>query len=134
MSLQRSAPLRRKAMKSRAIKRDWSEAVDKVQEEGRCRVCLAPDGIEDGGDVIRLQAAHVIGREHDGVKVGPKGGETLFVRRESVVPLCQFCHIQYDARRLDLLPYLFLPEQVRAVEDAGGIASANRRISGRKES
>jgi hypothetical protein len=132
MGLTRKTGLKRMPMKSKTPARDWSEARDKVEEEGRCRACLAPDGEVDGGDVIRIQAAHVIGREHDEVKIGPKGGEVLFVRRESVVPLCQFCHIQYDARRLDLLPYLFLPEQVRAVEDAGGIASAYRRITGER--
>ncbi len=130
MGLTRKAGLKRTPMKSRPTKRDWSEAIDKVQDEQRCRVCLAPDGAEGGGEVLCLQAAHIIGREHDEARTGPKGGETLVVARESVVPLCQFCHVQYDARRLDLLPYLFLPEQVRAVDDAGGIYAANKRISG----
>jgi hypothetical protein len=114
------------------VKRSRESARDKVEEEGRCRACLAPDGEVDDGDVIRIQAAHTIGREHDEVRVGSKGGETLFVRRESVVPLCQFCHIQYDARRLDLLPYLFLPEQLDAVRAAGGIERAHRRLTGER--
>jgi hypothetical protein len=42
-------------MKSRATKREWGEARDKVEEEGRCRACLAPDGeVDDGG----IERAH----------------------------------------------------------------------------
>ena len=108
------------------IKRDWSEAIKKVEKEGRCRVC---------GHNRFLGAAHVIGREHDAEVVGPKGGRTRFVHPDSVVPLCgsfsdYSCHELYDARRLDLLPYLNLYEQIRAVEDAGGIELARNRICG----
>ncbi len=107
-------------------KRDWRSAIRKVHAEGRCRVC----GSERG-----LEAAHVIGRKHDAVLVGPKGGERVYVHPDSIVPLCggsvlNDCHRQYDARELDLLPYLHLHEQVRAVEDAGGILSALKRVSG----
>lgn len=34
----------------------------------------------------------------------------------------------YDARAFDLIAYLHLPEQVRAVEDLGSIESARRRL------
>ncbi len=129
MTLQRK-PMKRSRMKRTAPKRDWSEALDKVQEEGRCRVCLVPDGAMVDGERVRIQAAHIIGREHDEVKVGPKGGEYLFVRRESIVPLCSADHRAYDTHRLDLLPFLFLPEQIEAVRAAGGIAAAYRRLSG----
>ncbi len=87
------------------------------------------------GETRDLDAAHVIGRKHDPVLEGPRGGKSIYVHPDSTVPLCggftdNFCHAQYDARQLDLLPYLHLHEQVRAVEDAGGIISALRRISG----
>lgn len=137
MSLKRSAPLERKTpMRPTGIKmptnppkkkpprRDWTAARAKIEEEGRCRVCRSPDG---------LQAAHTIGRAKQDKPIGGddarKGGK-IRVFPESVVPLCESCHSLYDARRLDLLPHLFLPEQVDAVEAAGGIAAANRRLSG----
>lgn len=109
-----------------STRRDWREAQRKVEREGQCRVC----GSERG-----LEAAHVIGRRHDPVIQGPRGGEYRYVHPDSVVPLCggsvlNTCHPDYDARKLDLLPYLHLHEQVRAVEDAGGILSALKRISG----
>ena len=130
MALQRNAPMKRSRLKSKPPARDWSDARDKVEEEGRCRVCLVPDGSLVDGERIRLEAAHAIGREHDEVRIGPRGGETLYVRRESIVPLCQFCLSQFHAHRLDLLPFLFLPEQIEAVRAAGGIEAANRRLSG----
>lgn len=123
--------LTRKPMKRRQTKRDWSEALDKVEEEGRCRACSVPAGSYIDGFPVQLEAAHVIGRKYDEVEIGPRGGKTLVVKRESVIPLCNACHLQYDAHRLDLLPFLFLPEQIEAVRAAGGISSANRRLSGR---
>ncbi len=123
--------LQRKPMKRTAPKVDWSEARDKLEEEGRCRVCLRLSGdIIDGYPVI-LECAHTIDRERqDEVVIGPRGGETRVVKRESTVPLCMDCHRAYDEHRLDLLPFLFLPEQIDAVRAAGGIAAANRRLSG----
>jgi 5-methylcytosine-specific restriction endonuclease McrA len=112
-------------MKTRQVKRDWSEALRKLERECCCRVC---------GSTTDLQAAHTIGRARQDVEVvGPRGGKTLVVKEDSIIPLCQPCHEAYDARRLDLLPYLFLPEQVAAVEAAGGIASANARLSGSRD-
>lgn len=111
-------------------RRDWTEAREKVEREGRCRVC--------GQSAPKLEAAHVIGREHDEPKV--PGGKTLWVNPDRIVPLCgslnppwgdQDCHVEYDAHRLDLLPVLTLDEQLQAVRDAGGIALALRRVSGR---
>ncbi len=109
-----------------STRRDWHDALRKLEEEGRCRVC---------GETRDLEAAHIIGRKHDAVIVGPRGGESLYVHPDSIVPLCggftdNFCHGAYDAHILDLLSYLHVHEQVRAVEDAGGIFSALRRISG----
>ena len=113
-------------MSKSTMSRDWSAAITKVEEEGRCRVCGATDF---------LDAAHVIGRKHDPEVVGPRGGKKRFVHPDSIVPLCgafseNFCHGEYDQRRLDLLPYLNLHEQIRAVEDAGGIELARNRICG----
>lgn len=131
MSLQRKTPLKRSRIKSKPVNRDWSEALDKVEEEGRCRVCLVPVGGVVDGCMVQLEAAHVMGRKYDEPEYGPRGRKTLVVKRESVVPLCRDCHRQYDERRLDLLPFLFLPEQIEAVRVAGGIFAANKRIAGR---
>lgn len=115
--------LQRKPMKRRTLKRDWvSEAIPKIERESACRVCGESP----------VEAAHTIGRRLQDVEVeGPRGGVVLLVKAEAVIPLCRAHHQAFDARRLDLLPYLFLPEQVFAVESAGGIASANKRLSGR---
>jgi hypothetical protein len=104
------------------LRRDWAEAWEKCLYEGRCRCCKSTEGI---------QAAHTIGRARQDVAItGPRGGKYLLVKADAIVPLCGSCHWKYDAHELDLLPYLFLPEQVYAVETAGGIASANKRLSG----
>lgn len=83
-----------------------------------------------------LEASHIIGRRCDVEVVGPRGGKSLYVHPDTIVPLCgaltdNYCHGSYDAHAIDLLPYLHIHEQTRAVEDAGGIMSAMSRISGR---
>ncbi len=109
-------------IKSKAWKRDWREALRKVNQEGQCRVCKSQ---------VNLQAAHTISRRLQDVEVeGPRGGTMLLVKADAIVPLCYKHHFEFDARRLDLLPYLFLHEQVYAVETAGGIMSALKRLSG----
>ena len=113
-------------MLNTSMRRDWRSARRKIEQEGACRVCGTSRGLE---------VAHVIGRRCDPVMTGPKGGEYRYVHPDTVVPLCggsvlNDCHGKYDARELDLLPYLHLHEQVRAVEDAAGILSALKRISG----
>ncbi len=110
-------------MKTKQVRRDWSKALEKVQESGMCRFC---------GSSLDLQAAHIIGRQHDPIEVGPRGGETRVVLPESVVPLCSFHHGLYDARQLDLLPFLYPDEQAHAVLVAGGVVAALRRISGNR--
>lgn len=103
------------------LRREWREAIEKVHREGRCRVCGTPDD---------LQAAHTIGRRWQDVEViGPRGGAYLLVKADAVVPLCRWHHELYDARQLDLLPYLHLHEQVYAVETAGGVLSMLKRVS-----
>lgn len=100
-----------------AIKRSWADARAKVEREGRCRVCGSSDF---------LQAAHTIGRRYQDIKDGSK----VIVKADAVVPLCQECHEAFDARRLDLLPYLGLWEQLNSVEAAGGIENARKRLTG----
>lgn len=93
----------------------------KVEREGVCRVC----GL-GGPDV--LDAAHTWDRSLGG------GG---FDDPDLIVPLCSAikgglgCHDAYDARQLDLLPYLTLDEQVAMVRAAGGIERARDRATGR---
>ncbi len=105
-----------------STRRDWRRALRKVNQEGQCRVCKSQ---------VNLQAAHTISRRLQDVEIeGPRGGIMLLVKADAIVPLCEQHHLEYDARELDLLPYLFLHEQVYAVETAGGIALANKRLSG----
>lgn len=96
------------------IRRDWSACHWK--RDGGCRVC--------GEHPVEL--AHVIGRIHD-----RRVGSVVEVDPDSVIGLCGDHHRAYDARTLDLLPYLTAAEQARAVLDAGSIESARRRIIGR---
>ena len=110
------------------IRRDWSDARQKVDDEGRCRRCLHPPGYDR-----KLEAAHIIGRKHDKPRVEGSTTSVLYVHPDSVVPLCATpqgdgCHQLYDAHRLTLLPFLTKEEQLRAVEDAGSIESARRRL------
>jgi len=92
------------------MKRDWRAARAKVDQEGRCRVCGARNG---------LQAAHTIGRKYDDRRTG-------VVDPRDIVPLCAHDHAAFDQRRLDLLPYLTLDEQARAVEHVGIERARNR--------
>jgi hypothetical protein len=102
---------------TRRIRRDWSAARTKLAAEGVCRVCAGEP----------VQAAHLIGRRHD--RAGEQGARA--VDPDDIVPLCEVCHRAYDARRLDLLPYLTRAEQARAVELVG-LMAALRRLSGRR--
>ena len=52
---------------------------------------------------------------------------------DNIVPLCRDCHTEYDQHRLDLLPFLTLPEQIAAVRQAGGIALAYRRTANQRD-
>ncbi len=124
MVLQRKTELKRKQPR-----RIWSEALDKLQDEQRCRVCrAAPGTIIDGSPVV-LECAHTVGREHDPVEAGPRGGEVRVVKREATVPLCRDDHRAFDEHRLDLLPYLSRREEVYAAECVG-LARAYKRLSG----
>ena len=106
-------------MKRGSPKRDWSEVT--IDAQTPCRVC----GIEG-----RTERAHVAPRKHDARK-----GKGRKVNPDSVVPLCgpaldpQSCHYRFDHGELDLLPHLTLAEQLRAVEDLGGIELARKRTA-----
>jgi 5-methylcytosine-specific restriction endonuclease McrA len=91
------------------VKRDWTDAREKCEGEGCCRVCRRPDP----------EAAHIIPRSQVSF-----GGE----HSDNIVPLCRGCHRGYDQGRLDLLPYLTRSEQAKAVE-LHGLIGALRRIT-----
>lgn len=80
--------------------RDWTIAHAKIEAEGDCRIshCGRPAG----------DAAHVIPRS--------QGGQ---MKADSTIPLCRHHHTEYDAHRLDLLPYLTHAEQAEAVSIVG---------------
>lgn len=99
-----------------ANRRDWTAARAKVEAEGVCRAC---------GTGGRLEAAHIIPRS-----INPTEANMDAL---GICPLCPNCHRDYDSHQLDLLPYLTVLEQSNAVIMASGIASADRIISGRKQ-
>ena len=115
-------------------RRDWSDARQKVQDEGRCRLCSAVG--------VKLDAAHVLGRRFDRPRVAGSSTKVLYVHPDSIVPLCSDqvvedgqgsrvrvgCHYRYDAGEVSILAVLTPDEQVRAVQDAGGIELARRRV------
>lgn len=119
-------PLRRARLKRSHLERDWVDARAKVAEEGCCRICKRSDR--------KLEAAHVLGREHDEpkLKLDPTGelvpSKILHVEPDRIVPLCgpfpEGCHGDVDHHRVNLVHHLTLEEQLQAVKDAGGIAPA----------
>lgn len=92
-------------------------AREKVEREG-CRVCGAP--------ARQCDAAHLVDR-------GTAGGN--FDDPDITIPLCSAikggagCHGDYDAHRLDVLPYLTLEEQAAMVKKIG-IVRAYKRATG----
>jgi hypothetical protein len=110
------------------IRRDWSDARQKVDDEGRCRRCLRPPSYDRA-----LEAAHILGRKYDRPRVEGSTTKVLYCHPDSIVPLCATpqgdgCHQLYDAHRIGVLGFLTKEEQVRAVQDAGSIESARRRL------
>ena len=113
----------RRPMRRSEPKRDWTDARAKVDAAGCCRICKREDR--------PLEAAHVLGREHDEPKVSRATGEILaelYVHPDRIVEACgpfpEGCHGEIHQKTVDLLPYLTLEEQVQAVRDAGGIQHA----------
>ena len=103
----------------------WADAIHKLENEGACRVC-SMHGEDTNGP---LEAAHSINQAaQDVILTGPRGGQYMYVQPDAVVPLCSMHHRRYDARGLDLLPYMSVPEQINAVDAAGGIYAALRRL------
>ena len=90
------------------MERDWATAREKVLAERACRVCGAT------GD---LDPAHIIARSLGGHE-----------DPDNIVPLCRHCHTLFDHGRLNLLPFLTVEEQVRAVQLAGSIARAAKLL------
>lgn len=113
--------------RSRQPDRDWTPALEKVEEEGCCRICKCTDR--------KLEAAHILGREYDEPKVTPDGRvlKVLVVKKDRIVPACgpfpEGCHGDIDLKRVDLLPVLTLEEQLQAVKDAGGIQHARTLLA-----
>src|SRR6185437_16874831 len=114
-----STPRRRKPIKRSEPKRDWSLAITKVEEEGCCRICKRTDR--------KLDASHILGREHDEPKVGADGRplKELLVHPARIIPACGpyplHCHGAQHRHEVDTLRYLTLEEQLMAVKDAGSI-------------
>jgi len=122
-STTRTTSRRRRRPRRIQPKRDWTDARAKVEAEGCCRICKRSDR--------KLEAAHVLGRQHDEPKVNKATGETLkelYVDPNRIVPLCgpfpEGCHGDVDYNRVNLVHHLTIEEQVQAVRDAGGIAPA----------
>lgn len=124
------------------VRRDWAEAREKVDEEGKCRGCGR------NPYYARLEAAHIVGREHDQESAcrtcGGDGcsncngyGVVIYVNPLDIVPLCgpattsSTCHGKQHDHLLDLLPLLTAAEQVRAVALVGSIAGAYVKLAGR---
>jgi hypothetical protein len=99
------------------LRRDWSLARAKVENEGRCRV----KDLHCDGD---LEAAHVVERSRDAERV---------VQPCDVVPLCTFHHARYDARRISILAELTYEEQAAAVDKLGIVRALRRLTSGQTE-
>ena len=97
-------------------RRDWSAARDKVEAEGRCRVCKSASH--------GLDSAHVIPRS-----LAPAESN---MSADSIVPLCRICHTAFDAHEFSLLEHLTLDEQLAAVRAAGSLDRARRIITGER--
>lgn len=106
------------------IERYWDGALEKIRREGRCRLCP---------EVYGLQAAHTIARKHDEAVELEDGTLARFVDPDDVIPLCAKCHLDYDARRVNILPVLTPREQSAAVAHIG-IVRAYVRFTGQRDS
>jgi hypothetical protein len=69
-----------------------------------------------------------MGRRYDRPRVEGSTTKVLYVHPDSIWVACSDCHRAYDAKEIGILPFLTLAEQVRAVQDAGSIESARRRL------
>jgi len=92
--------------------RDWTEAQQKVEQEGKCRNCRRTN---------MLTPAHLIHR-------GMGGG----MGADNIIPLCIKCHAAFDRHELDILGLLTVDEQVAMVRLAKGIENARKRAWSRE--
>jgi len=104
-------------IKSRPKKRDWRLARKKLEDEQVCRVCRR---VPSGSFQDRLEAAHIIARRHD---------QDVVVNPLHIIPLCTMCHLEYDARKLEILPFLTPNEQGENTRIAGGSIHFLKRVS-----
>ena len=97
-------------------RRDWSAAREKCEaEDNRCRVCRKAG----------VDAAHIIPRSRNGTESN--------MTADAILPLCRWCHQrQHSAEGLDILSVLTLDEQIEAVKNANGIATAYRYATGER--
>lgn len=125
----RQTALKRGKPRRSQPKRDWTAAREKVEAEGQCRVWS--HNIDATGCEGALEAAHVIGREHDLKGYEGDYGRVFGYTVEPVriIPLCTKHHRLYDAHQIDVLPVLTLDEQIQAVRDAGGLELARKRLA-----
>jgi predicted restriction endonuclease len=96
------------------MRRDWTAAHEKLDQEGRrCRVCRSSP----------VDAAHLVARS----RVGPPRGEDP----RNIVGLCREHHQAFDSGGLDLLPYLSLAEQGYVAELVGLVEGLRRMTNQR---
>ena len=86
-------------------------AVNKIIQEGSCRLCCRRD----------IETAHLWPRAR---------GASGYDDPDICIPLCKYHHVEYDSHELDILPYLTLDEQLALVREAGGIQRAINRACG----
>lgn len=118
MTLPRKKQLKKTQMKTKSMRRDWTDA-DKKMPYQWCRGC--------GGD--GMERAHLVPRRFDEVRIGPMGGKYLYVEPDNIVALCTPCHHAFDAGELSLLGKLTMREY-RHVISILGKARARRRLGG----
>lgn len=130
----RKTALQRKPMKRRPLRRDWSDALAKVEVEGECRGCRrSKKQLRVIGRT--LEAAHTIGRTYD--RRSSRPGFDRYVHPAATVPLCGpppdtgTCHQLFDGHDLDLWSSLRDDEIGWAIERIGS-GQARRRIKGRR--
>lgn len=92
-----------------AKRRNWSEAYEKCEDEGVCRV---------SGCNLSPTPAHLWHR-------GMGGG----MDAEGIIPLCLSHHTSFDGHALDVLELCTLEEQLYTVRAAGSIERARRRLA-----
>jgi hypothetical protein len=98
--------------RGRNPQRVWTEAANKVRDEGKCRRCGSPFGLE---------AAHIIPRSRIGARRGAEDAR-------NIIPLCSRDHAAQHAGLWELGPFLTEKEWLWAVHLVGE-GEAERRLS-----